>query len=143
MIAAHLQTSIETINELIKTTREDLRDIKEAKHEPLLNRVKLKEELVDSFTKTKHHLDREILHTYEANQDKPIEEILSKEEQELLSTLRVSLETLRAENKRFASMALAVGEFYTSLLSAILPGEKSGYEAVKLPKTPNFLHIKG
>ncbi|MDR3162472.1 MAG: hypothetical protein LBT81_01240 [Helicobacteraceae bacterium] len=143
MIRAHLQTSIETINELIKTTREDLRDIKEARHEPLLNRVKLKEKLIDFFTETKYQLDREILNIYEANPDKPIGEVLNEEEQELLSTLRVSLETLRAENKRFASMALAIGEFYASLLNAILPGEKTGYEAARLPKTPNFLHIKG
>lgn len=145
MIDHHLKTAISTLEELLETTRRDLVDIKAARHKAMLDRSKLKEDLVAAFETQKALLDGAIVKVMTQNPDRELSELLSDEEHELLAELRSSLERLREENKRFAVMVLTVSDFYNSLLNAILPSENVGYGGAERMRssTPNFLQIKG
>ncbi|MGE4295702.1 MAG: hypothetical protein AB7E49_08375 [Campylobacterales bacterium] len=144
MIQHHLKNAITTLDELIATTQRDLVDIKAARHKALLDRSKLKEDLVSAFEKQKALLDASIARAIDENPERELGDLLSDEEHELLAHLRSSLERLKEENKRFAVMVLTVSEFYNSLLNAILPGDNVGYGSERArSSTPNFLQIKG
>jgi fructose-1,6-bisphosphatase len=142
MIAQRLKTANETLEKLIEITKLDISSVKEAKHEETFSRVKTKEELVASFEKQKGLLDRSIAKAVEENPNVELSAVINQEERELLEKLKNSMLDLHKLNKRFASLVSTIGEFYSSLLSAILPSERSGYGAAK-PSSASFLRIRG
>lgn len=144
MIQHYLKNALLALESLIESTQKDLADIRAAKHQSLLERTRIKEDLVLGFETQKAMLDGAIVKVMEQNPDRELADLLSDEEHELLGELRIALERLQEENKRFAVMVLTVSEFYNSLLNAILPGENVGYTTERArSSTPNFLQIKG
>lgn len=146
MISKHLKDSIRAIEQLTENTKQDLDDIKHARHQKLFDRAKVKEALVVEFEKHKSMLDDQIVKLAESNSGVELSDLLSDEEHLLLESLKDSLEDLREHNKKYAVMALSVGEFYTSLLNAILPKEEPSYgrsAQTARASTPSFLQIKG
>ncbi|MDR2153376.1 MAG: hypothetical protein LBO72_11230 [Helicobacteraceae bacterium] len=129
MIAAKLKAANETLEKLIGVTKSDLAAIKEAKHEEIFSRAKAKEELVAVFQAQKTLLDQAIAKVA-ASED--LASAITPEERDLLEKLKGSLIDLHKLNKRLASLVSTIGEFYSSLLSAILPSEQNGYDGVKL-----------
>jgi uncharacterized membrane protein YdbT with pleckstrin-like domain len=132
MIAKQLKTANETLKELIAITESDLADIKAAKHEAVFSRAKAKEELAASFQAQKAALDQAIASAMKHNPNADLASVVSSEERDLLETLKGSLIALHKMNKRLAVMVLTIGEFYSSLVSAILPSEQHGYGGSKL-----------
>ncbi|MDR0663947.1 MAG: hypothetical protein LBF86_00250 [Helicobacteraceae bacterium] len=142
MIAKQLRTANDTLEKLIAITESDLSDIKEAKHDELFNRAKAKEDLVASFQTQKTLLDQAILKVAANNPSADLSSVITLEERDLLEKLKRSLVDLHKLNKRLVSLVLTIGEFYSSLLRAILPSEQNGYDGVKLANA-GFLETRG
>ena len=142
MITQYLNEANTTLRELIDITDRDISDIKEAKHELLFERTKIKEELVKNFENKKAIIDNEIVTMSKNSPDSSLEELLLPEQQELLGVMKDNLEELKKVNKRFASLVISVSEFYDSLLSKIIPREATGYTKDR-SRHSNFLQIAG
>ena len=142
MITNLLKTAIERLERLIDTTKLDLADIRAARHDELLSRLKAKEELVAFFLQDKMALDRAITARAAENPNETIDTLLSRQERELLFAMREKMESLHAINKRYASMVLAISDFYGSLLEALLPQGRTGY-GDKQANLPSLLAVRG
>ena len=142
MLTHYLQQANEILSNLIETTRNDIEDIKSAKHDNIFSRTKTKEELVKSFENHKSLIDNEIAKMAQAAEGAPLDKILDDTQQALLNEMREKLKSLQKENKHFASMVIAVSEFYSSLINRLIPTEQVGYENHKA-KRASYLHIKG
>lgn len=142
MLTHYLQQANEILSNLIETTRNDIEDVKGAKHDNIFSRTKTKEELVRSFENHKSLIDNEIAKMAQESGGVSMETILSSEQQTLLDDMRDQLKTLQQENKHFATMVIAVSEFYSSLINRLIPTEQIGYDAHKA-KRASYLHIKG
>ena len=142
MLTHYLQQANEILSNLIETTRNDIEDIKGAKHDNIFSRTKTKEELVKSFENHKSLIDNEIAKMAQASEGATLDAILDNNQQALLDEMRVNLKSLQKENKHFASMVIAVSEFYSSLINRLIPTEQIGYENHKA-KRASYLHIKG
>jgi len=145
MITHYLQKANETLNDLIATTSKDIEDIREARHEPIFERSKIKEQLVKSFEGTKSVIDNEIGRLAKRHPGKDLGDLLDKEQQALLGEMRSKLEQLRSENKRFATLVISVSEFYNTLLSRLVPTAKepTGYGSVAPGRRNAFLQVQG
>lgn len=142
MLTHYLQKANETLSDLIETTRNDIEDIKAAKHDHIFSRTKTKDELVKAFENQKSLIDNEISKMVQAAGESGLETILSDEQQELLDQMRQRLKSLQNENRHFATMVIAISEFYSSLINRLVPTEQIGYENHKA-KRASYLHIKG
>ncbi|MFP4333748.1 MAG: hypothetical protein ACLFQJ_10655 [Campylobacterales bacterium] len=140
MLKDFILGALEDIRTLIEVTSRDIDDIKNARHEELFKRNKLKEELVGSFENKKLLIDNEITKLTRKNPNKQVDEILEGEIKDLLSELQSSLLELKTINKNYARMVLGVSEFYNSLLDKLLPKESSGYKGVS-PKA-SFIKLE-
>lgn len=142
MLTHYLKKANEILSDLIETTRNDIEDIKNAKHDNIFSRTKTKDELVKSFENHKSLIDNEIAKMVQAAPEGSLETILSHDQQELLDDMRNRLKSLQKENRHFATMVIAVSEFYTSLINRLIPTEQVGYENHKA-KRASYLHLKG
>lgn len=142
MLTHYLQKANEVLSDLIETTQNDIEDIKNAKHDNIFSRTKTKEELVKSFENHKSLIDNEIAKMVQDSGNNGLENILSDEQQELLDRMRQRLKSLQGENRHFATMVIAISEFYSSLINRLVPTEQIGYENHKA-KRASYLHIKG
>ena len=142
MLTHYLQQANEILSNLIETTRNDIEDVKGAKHDNIFSRTKTKEELVRSFENHKSLIDNEIAKMAQESGGVALDTILTSEQQSLLDDMREQLKTLQQENKHFATMVIAVSEFYSSLINRLIPTEQIGYDAHKA-KRASYLHIKG
>ncbi|MBE0491073.1 MAG: hypothetical protein IBX44_02355 [Sulfurospirillum sp.] len=128
MLTHYLQASIEDIENLIALTMQDICDIKEAKHQAIFDRTRIKNDLVRSFENKKSLLDNELLKLVNANKDRDLEDILDVSQKDMLSLIKEKLLSLRAVNKEYARFVVSVSEFYNSLLDSVFPREMEGYQ---------------
>lgn len=142
MLTHYLQKANEILSDLIETTKSDIKDVKNADHNGVFSRVKIKEELVKSFENHKSLIDNEIGKLAQNSKSDSLEGILNDDQQKLLDEMREKIKTLQSENKHFATIVIAVSEFYSSLLNKIIPTEQVGYENHKA-KRASYLQIKG
>lgn len=142
MITRYLNEANTTLKELIDITNRDIADIKEAKHELLFERTKIKEDLVKTFENKKAIIDNEIVTMSQRSPESSLEELLTQEQQDLLGEMKDNLEKLKSVNKRFASLVISVSEFYDSLLSKIIPRDSIGYSK-DTSRHSGFLEIAG
>ena len=128
MLSHYLKTSIEDIENLIELTNKDIVDIKEAKHENVFKRTKIKNDLVKSFENKKSMLDNELIKLVKNSGNKPLEEILDASEKSMLEEMKNKLFTLKQKNKEYARFVVTVSEFYNSLLDSVFPRDMEGYQ---------------
>lgn len=128
MIKQYLDKSIEDLETLIKITQKDIKDIKEAKHEQIFGRIDEKEKLLNSFGKTKTLLDRELVSLTKKSANKPLDELLNKEQKDSLGIMKNKLVELKETNKKYAKLAVVINEFYNSLMDSIFPREMDKYK---------------
>ena len=141
MLLHYLKTSIEDIENLIELTNKDITDIKEAKHEEVFKRTKIKNDLVKSFENKKSMLDNELIKLVKNSNNKPLEEILDSPQQDMLEEMKNKLFTLKQKNKEYARFVVTVSEFYNSLLDSIFPRDIEGYQRLK-HKPASLLKIR-
>ena len=138
MLNHYLETSIKDLDYIKKLIDDDIGDIKEAKHESLFERSKVKEHAIVTFENKKAFIDNEILKISQQNAGKELQELLSQEQLELLDQLKNSLIELKEKNRYFAKLLLNVSEFYNSLYKKMLPTESDGYGPNIAKKTTLF-----
>jgi hypothetical protein len=138
MLNHYLETAIKDLQNIQKLIENDIEDIKEAKHESLFERSKIKEHAIVTFENKKAYIDNEILKLSKQNPEKELQELLSDEQQNLLDQLKQNLLTLKEKNRYFAKLLLSVSEFYNSLYSKMLPTEDDGYGPKMAKKTTLF-----
>jgi len=141
MLSHYLKTSIEDIENLIELTNKDIADIKEAKHEEVFKRTKIKNDLVKSFENKKSMLDNELIKLVKNSDNKPLEEILDSSQQDMLEEMKNKLFTLKQKNKEYARFVVTVSEFYNSLLDSIFPRDMEGYQRLN-HKPASLLKIR-
>ena len=112
-----------TLDKLIALTKEDIENIKAAKHDEVFKNTKPKEELAEEFYNLKNQLDRIL-----ANRNMPIEEIFSKDEEVLFNQFREKLQTFYELHSKFSKFALSVANFYNALYEQINPTQKVTYK---------------
>ena len=128
MLSHYLKTSIEDIENLIELTNKDILDIKEAKHENIFNRTKIKSDLVKSFENKKSMLDNELIKLVKNSDNKPLEEILDDSQRNMLEEMKDRLFALKQKKKDNARFFVTVSEFYNSLLDSVFPRDLEGYQ---------------
>jgi len=127
MLSHYLKSSIADIDNLIELTKKDIINIKEAKHENIFNRTKIKDELIKAFENKKSLLDNELIKLVKENDNKPLEEILDESQKDMLTSMKDKLSILKFENKEYGRFVVSVSEFYNSLLDSIFPRDMDGY----------------
>lgn len=60
--------------------------------------------------------------------EKSLEELLSVEQKELLSHMKLKLSELKVCNKEYAKYVVTISQFYNSLLDSIFPRDMEGYK---------------
>ncbi len=141
MLDDYLDKAIGDLDRLIDLTRHDIEDIKRANHPAMFQRIETKESTMQSFETYKSLIDRTIARRAEAHPDSDLEALLSPGSRERLDRMREKLEELHALNRRFARLVIAVGEFYDSLFSQIVPTESDGYHK-KSAKAASLIEVR-
>lgn len=141
MLRHYLQQSVEDLQNLIQITKDDIEDIKQAKHDSLFGRNRTKEDLLASFGNKKAIIDNEIVKIANNNPGKQLDDLLDEETSQMLGKMRESLQELKSVNKHYARMVLAVYEFYNTLLEKLLPPEQNGYHG-KQQRAATFLKVE-
>lgn len=100
------------VNELKESINQDIKDIKEAKHEELLKRNDKKHLLIDEITNLKTELNQELIKKIQQGIDV---NIYRKD----VDFLEIQLKELYELNKKLASIVLPVQQMYKELVSEI------------------------
>ena len=135
MLIQILKQTINTLDELIAITLEDINNIKQAKHEEVFKNTSKKEELAYKFSTFKTKIDQILV-----SRNKPLEEIFSKEEEDLFNTFREKLFEFNYQHKRFSKLALTVANFYNTLMNQIKNNEPINYKNESFNNST--LHLK-
>ena len=99
--------------DLLKSSiKQDISDIKEAKHEELLKRNDQKHSMIDEIMNLKIQLNKELIALIQEGKDVNIY-------RESVDTLEVQLKELYELNKKLASIVLPVQKMYKDLVSEI------------------------
>jgi len=141
MLSYQLQSAIKDLETLISLSREDIADIREAKHNPQFDRLAIKEEKIKSFEQKKAMIDREISKLMTQHPTLPLSELLDNEQHQQLDSLKEHLSLLRDVNQQYANMVLSVGSFYNTLLERLVPTQMQGYQKVATSES-SFLEIR-
>ncbi len=140
MLSRYLSDAINDIERLIELTKQDIEDIKLAKHEEVFSRTKIKNDLIISFEAKKALLDNELVLLTKAHPNSDLSEIISDRDSEQLARMKDCLMELHVTNKRYAKFVVSVSEFYNSTLEAMFPSEVDGYNK-NVSKPANFLKV--
>jgi transcriptional regulator NrdR family protein len=141
MLLHYLKSSIADIDNLIELTKKDIINIKEAKHEDVFSRTKIKNDLIKAFGNKKSLLDNELIKLVNENDNKQLEDILDDSQKDMLNSMKEKLSELKIENKEYARFVVTISEFYNSLLDSVFPRDMDGYEK-KNHKPASFLEIR-
>lgn len=141
MLSHYLTSATKDIQTLIELTESDIELIKEAKHEHVAKRARIKNDLVQAFQTKKSLLDNELIKRVEASGGKPLAQALSEEEHSGLESMKDALATLHKLNKEYAKYVVTISEFYNSLLDSMFPRESEGYHK-STPKPASLLKVR-
>jgi len=142
MLKQTLTSINSTLDSLINITQQDIEDIKNANHNALFQRNTQKDILVNQFSNLKSQIDSILVKRSESG--KPLEELISPDEDILLGEFRNKLNNFYTIHKRFAKMALNVTHFYSNLLHKVSGSEPDiGYEMKPTSIYTSNLSIKG
>lgn len=122
MLIQTLKETINTLENLISITLEDINNIKNAKHDEVFANTEKKEKLAHHFSNLKSKIDQILV-----SRNKPLEEIFSPEEEKLFNEFREKLFEFHKEHKRFSKLALSVTNFYNTLVNKLKDGESINY----------------
>ena len=131
MLTHYLQNAIKDIDNLIEQTHKDIADIKIAKHSEVFERAKIKNDLIHSFENKKSLLDNELMKMLRESGKTSLEELLTQEQKELLTLMKVKLAELKECNKQYAKYVVTISQFYNTLLDSIFPRDLDGYKAAQ------------
>lgn len=140
MLQTHIKDSIADVQALIAITKEDIEDIKQAKHEAIFARMKPKEDLINAFYHKKE-LAKDMIQDLAMQQPGvEVRDLVGEEAVALFDTLNTHLLELKEDNMHFARLSVAVGEFYRSMLDKLIPSE-SDYRGRHISKDVSFISV--
>ena len=142
LLTYQLDGALKDLRDLILMTKDDIEDIKEAKHEHQFDRLSLKEELIQNFEAKKAMIDHEISKLMTSQPDKELSELLNQEQHQKLQELKNELTNLKEVNQKYARMVLAVSSLFNDFLETLVPTEMEGYNKKASSKDPSFLEIR-
>lgn len=128
MLHTYIQGAITDLNTLIELTELDNADILIAEHEKIFARLCQKDSLIRDFESKKSLIQQEMLILCDKNPHKSLKDLLDDKTNELLDSMRSTLEKLKTLNANYARSVFAVSEFYNSLIQQVIPHESNGYE---------------
>ena len=120
MIKKYLNDLIECLAKIIALTKEDIENIKQAKHDEVGPHSELKTKLLAAFETNKKALDAELVKLASKHAEKNIAELLDDEIKDKLSELRTVLLELKDVNREYAKSVVVVKEFFDSLVGVML-----------------------
>jgi len=127
MLKQTLKETNNKLTQLIDITHQDMEDIKEANHESLFERNKIKDNIVQQFIAQKNQIDSILLKRSESGLS--LEDMLSEEESNLFDEFKVKLKEFSDTHRKFSKMALVVANFYNNLSNRVNKTEVDiGYE---------------
>ena len=112
MIENIVKDMSDLVDQLKSSIKQDISDIKEAKHEELLKRNDQKHSMIDEVMNLKIQLNKELIALIQEGKDVNIY-------RESVDTLEVQLKELYELNKKLASIVLPVQKMYKDLVSEI------------------------
>ena len=105
---------------IIALTKEDIENIKQAKHDEVGPHSELKTKLLTAFETNKKALDAELVKLASKHAEKNIADLLDDEIKDKLSELRTVLLELKDINREYAKSVVVVKEFFDSLVGVML-----------------------
>lgn len=120
MIKKYLNDSVECLAKIIALTKEDIENIKLAKHDEVGPHSELKTKLLAAFETNKKALDAELVKLAQQHAGEDISALLDDEIKEKLSELRTVLLELKDVNREYAKSVVVVKEFFDSLVGVML-----------------------
>ena len=112
MIENIVKDMSDLVDQLKSSIKQDISDIKEAKHEELLKRNDQKHQMIDEIMALKMELNKELIILIQEEKDVNIY-------RESVDSLEVQLKELYELNKKLASIVLPVQRMYKDLVSEI------------------------
>jgi hypothetical protein len=129
------------IDTLIEITLQDIDDIKKANHDALFERNMAKYKVITQFTTLKQEIDTILVNRSESGLD--ISQMLSEEEDKLLSEFKDKLSKFMTIHNKFSKLAFTITHFYTNLVNKVTDAEVDiGYK-MKPSSYQNNLSIRG
>jgi len=138
MLNQKLQSVLLKLDSLIEFTKEDIKLVKEAKHDSFTQRVKEKERLYSDFERAKNDLNNQLLTL--SNQSQNVQESITEDDKILLNLFKEKLEDLKSVNSELGSIVIVVSEFYNSLFGSLVSFDTKGYQNDK-PKPAAVLRV--
>ncbi len=118
MIKKYLDESNALLDKLIELTKEDIQNIKNAKHDTLAKSVEDKNKLIADFTFVKKNLDDALISLSE-NGTKDLASLLDDEDKQKLGEFKKRLKELHGLNKEYARLVVVVKGFFDGLLNTM------------------------
>ena len=112
MINETIQRMSELVKNLQKSIELDMQDVKDAKHEALLNRNDEKHYMINEITDLKTQLNQELIGKIQEGVDVDIY-------REKVDNLEVELKNLYDLNKKLAAIVLPVQQMYKELVEEV------------------------
>ncbi|PHO13262.1 hypothetical protein CPG38_03435 [Malaciobacter marinus] len=112
MIEQTVETMLELIDKMKESIKLDIEDIKQAKHEKLLDRNSEKEEMINEISSLKIKLNDLIINKVKAGEDVDIY-------RQKVDNLEDELRNLYKLNKELASIVLPVQQMYKEIVDDI------------------------
>jgi hypothetical protein len=145
MMQAEIMDQIERLNSdlerLIVITHEEIEMVKNARHAEVGACQHEKEALLKRFEMEKERLNQRLMTLTQNNPGLPLEQLLDNESFDAFERFRERLSKLHDANQRYGTIVAALGEFFNSLVSAILPMQEEGYRK-EIPKPAAFLQVR-
>ncbi len=135
-----LDTLIGDIDRLIDLTYADIELVKRARHAEITEHHHQKRLLISRFERNKNLLNETLRQMTLHHPEKPISEVLPDEERQRLDRFKEKLQELHEANRIYGKFVVSLNEFFTSLVSAILPMKEEGYHPTQ-PKPAAFLRV--
>ena len=129
------------IDTLIEITLQDIDDIKKANHDALFDRNIDKYKIISEFTTLKKEIDSILVKRSESGLD--ISQMLSPEEDKLLSEFKEKLSLFMQVHKKFSKLLFTITHFYNNLVNKVTEAEVDiGYQMKSNSYQSNF-SLKG
>ncbi|CAD7287028.1 flagellar export chaperone FlgN [Campylobacter suis] len=129
MLKQYINDAIGTLDGLIKTTEQDIENIKQAKHTAVDESVKTKNALIRKFEDTKRALDKELVRLSKIDGGQNLADVLDDEVKSKLVLMREKLETLNVKNREYARHVVLVKDFFDSLAKEIFKPQDGEYSS--------------
>lgn len=117
MVDTIINDMIKLVNEMQDFIKEDIEDIKQAKHEELLNRNDQKQEMIEKIALYKRQLNQEIVNEMQSGVDVNVY-------REKVDNLENELKALFELNKKLALIVLPIQQMYKDIVDDLT--EKNG-----------------